>query len=155
MTEATTVAAYLDALAPERRELVVAILGVIRDNLDPAFAEGMQYGMPAFFLPHSVYPAGYHCDSSQPLPFASVAATKGGASIYLFCVYTDEAVKQEMVDAWKATGLRLDMGKSCIRVRSLDKVPLEVIGTTIAGISAEDFVAAYERGLPKGARKGR
>jgi len=149
----TTVAAYLAALPKDRLELVETILGTIRENADAKLEEGLQYGMPAFFLPHSVYPNGYHCDPKQPLPFASVASRASGVSIYLFCVYCDPAASDRLRDEWKATGKRLDMGKSCIRVKKLDAVPLDVLGAAVRRMSADEFVRVYEESVPATRRK--
>ncbi len=145
--KATTVDAYLATLPEDRVELVGTLFATIRKNLDPKFEEGVQYNMPAFYLPHSEYPAGYHCDPKQPLPFASVASTKGGASIYLFGVYCDEIARDRLATEWKATGNRLDMGKSCIRVKKLEHVPLDVLGKTVKRITAAKFVKAYEKSV--------
>jgi hypothetical protein len=150
-----TVDQYLDALEPDRREAVEAIRRVINDNLDPAFAEGVQYGMPAWFLPHDVYPHGYHCDPTQPLPFVSVASQKKHISIYLLGVYVDAGEKQRLVDAWQATGRRPDMGAGCVRVRKLEDVPLDVLGAAIKRMTADRFVAAYEAGLPNSVKRKR
>ena len=141
---ATSVARYLEALPADRREAIEAILATIRANLDPRFEEGMQYGMPSFYLPHSEYPAGYHCDPRQPLPFVGVASQKNHIGLYLFCVYADEAVRERFVSSWRASGHRLDMGKGCVRVRRLSEVPLEVVGDAIRRMTAERFVGSYE-----------
>ncbi len=150
----TTVAQYLKGLPEDRRAIVDAIRETINANIDPKFAEGIQYAMIGLFVPHSVYPAGYHCDPAQPLPFASVASQKGHVGIYLFCLYMDEAEQTRFVKAWKATGKRLDMGKSCVRVKKLEDVPLEVVGEAIARMSCERFIEQYEKSRPAPAKKG-
>lgn len=147
-SQPATSAAYLAALPAGQRELADAILQTIRKNADPKFEEGLQYGMPAFYLPHSVYPSGYHCDAKQPLPFASVASRKSGVSIYLFGVYCDPAEQERLQKEWKATGHRLDMGKSCIRVKKLEQVPLDVLGASVRRMKAAKFVKAYEKSVP-------
>ncbi len=152
-TKPTTIDEYLATVPENQLELVNALLATIRENADPAFEEGLQYGMPAFFLPHCAYPAGYHCDPKQPLPFASVAARKGSVSLYLFCMYCDEDEVVRFREDWKATGNRLDMGKSCIRVKKLERVPLDVVGATVARITAKKFIAAYEKVIPATRRK--
>ena len=136
---------YLDTLPADRRKAITAIRRTINANLDPKFKEGIQYNMLGWFVPHSVYPDGYHCDPSQPLPFASVASQKNHIGVYLFCLYQDPAAQARFVKNWKATGNRLDMGKSCIRVRKLEEVPLEVLGEAIASISCDEFIAQYEK----------
>lgn len=135
---------YLAGLPEDRREALQAIRAVILANLDPGFEEGIQYGMVGYYVPHSRFPAGYHCDPRQPLPFASIASQKSHIGLYLFCIYLDEAVQKRFVTAWKASGKRLDMGKACVRVKKLDDVPLEVLGELFAGITADDFVRTYE-----------
>ena len=120
---------------------------MIRKNIDKKFEEGLQYGMLGYYLPHSVYPDGYHCDARQPLPFASLASQKNHIGIYLFCVYTSPEAQDWLVREWKKTGKKLDMGKSCIRIKKLEDVPLDVLGKLIKRIKAKDFVASYEASL--------
>src|SRR5476649_324823 len=86
---APTVAAYLASLPDDRRAIVKKVRAVVRANLDPLYAEGMQYGMIGWFVPHRVYPAGYHCDPKQPLPFAALASQKNHLSLYLMALYGD------------------------------------------------------------------
>ncbi|USN98288.1 MAG: DUF1801 domain-containing protein [Phycisphaeraceae bacterium] len=146
---------YLAELPEERRAAVSAIRETIRANLDSGFREGMQYGMIGYFVPHEVYPAGYHCDPKQPLPFASVASQKNHIGIYLFCVYMNPAEQARFVEAWRATGKRLDMGKGCVRVRKLEDVPLDVLGETIRRVTVSSFIEQYERQLgPRGPKPG-
>ena len=150
-----TIKSYLSSLPPERLELVEAIRGVIAKNIDPRFEEGMQYGLPAWYLPHSEYEHGYHCDPKQPLPFASVGSKKSHVGIYLFCIYCTPEEQERFAAEWKKTGCRLDMGKSCIRVKSLDQVPLAVVGGAIKRATAKKFVKAYEATLPDSVKKKR
>lgn len=150
-----SIESYLDSLTPDRREMVEAIRAVIAKNIDPRFEAGIQYGMPAWYLPHSEYPHGYHCDPKQPLPYASVASQKNHVSIYLFCIYGAPAEQERFAAEWKKTGCRLDMGKACIRVKSLDQVPLAVVGRAIKRVSAKKFVKAYEAALPDSVKKKR
>lgn len=140
----TTVAKYLAALPEDRRKALKAVRKVVRANLDPKFKEGIQYGMIGYFLPHSVYPAGYHVDPAQPLPFASLASQKHHMALYLFCIYAVPGEAERFAAKWKATGNRLDMGKSCVRFRKLEDVPLQVVGDAIRRVTANRFVAAYE-----------
>ncbi|MEZ5977343.1 MAG: DUF1801 domain-containing protein [Planctomycetota bacterium] len=130
-SSATTVDAYLASLPADRREAIEAVRAVVRKNLDRKIAEGVQYGMVGWFVPHSVYPAGYHCDPKQPLPFASLASQKSHMALYLFCIYGDAEEKARFVEEWKATGKKLDMGASCVRFKKLEDVPLDVVGRAI------------------------
>jgi hypothetical protein len=140
----TTVAQYLKALPPDRREALKAVRKVILDNLDDGYAEGIQYGMIGYFVPHSVYPPGYHCDASQPLPYVSIASQKSHMAIYLFCIYTSEDEQRWFREAWTKTGKKLDMGKSCVRFKKIDDVALDVIGKAIKRTPAKKFIAHYE-----------
>lgn len=146
-SKAKTVGAYLKGLPADRREAIEAIRGVILENLGEGFEEGMGYGMLGYSVPHRVYPAGYHCDPKQPLPFLSIASQKNHIGLYLFCIYVDEEVQKRFVEGWKASGKKLDMGKACVRVKNLDGVPLEVLGELVRGISVERFIAGYEAAL--------
>lgn len=143
----TTVAQYLAALPKDRRDALKAVRKVILDNLDDGYAEGMQYGMIGYFVPHSVYPPGYHCDGSQPLPYLSIASQKNHMAIYLFCVYTSEDEQRRFREAWAKTGKKLDMGKSCVRFRKLDDLALDVIARTVKRTPAKKYVAHYEKTL--------
>ena len=137
--------AYLDSLPDDRRKALSAIRATIRKNLNPGFKEGIQYGMIGYFVPHSVYPAGYHCDPKQPLPFASIASQKNHIGIYLFCLYSSPGDMARFVEEWRATGKRLDMGKSCVRVKKLEDVPLDVLGRAIKRVTVKKFIASYEK----------
>ncbi|MGC4087989.1 MAG: MmcQ/YjbR family DNA-binding protein [Polyangiaceae bacterium] len=109
------VAAYLAKLPPERRRALEACRQVILQNLDGDYEEGIQYGMIGYFVPHRVFPAGYHTDPKQPLPFAALASQKQHMAVYLNCVYVSGDAEQRFRERWAKTGKKLDMGKSCIR----------------------------------------
>lgn len=149
------VSSYLQALEPTRAQTILALRTEIIAHIDPRFEEGMQYGMPSWYLPHSLYPAGYHCDPTQPLPFLSLASQKNHIALYLFCIYCDHADKNRFIEEWQASGHRLDMGKACVRVRRQEEIPLDVIGRSVRRASVEKFIAAYEAGLPKSVKQKR
>jgi hypothetical protein len=154
-SKTTTVEAYLAELPADRRAAVEAVRAVILKNLDPTIREGMQYGMIGYFVPHSVYPAGYHCDAKQPLPMAGLASQKGHLSLYLMGLYCGCGVpglsgKDGLTDytrwfqsAWEKTGKKLDMGKACIRFKKVEEIPLEVIGEAFKRMSAKEYIALY------------
>lgn len=148
-TKPQAVKEYLDALPEDRREAVEAVIDLGAKKLDKRLELGMQYGMPAWYLPHSEYPNGYHADPKQPLPFASIASQKRHIGLYLFCVYCDEAAKEQFVEEWRETGKRLDMGKSCVRVKGLDGIPMDVLGRAFKRMTVKKFVAAYEASVVK------
>jgi Domain of unknown function (DU1801) len=139
-SKATTVAAYLAALPPDRRAAISAVRDTILRSLDKDYEEGIQYGMIGYYVPHRVHPAGYHCDPRQPLPFACLASQKNHMSLYLMAVYGDGQTQRWFKDAWAKTGKKLDMGKSCIRFRSLEDLPLEVIGEVIRRVPARKYI---------------
>jgi hypothetical protein len=146
-SKATTVEKYLAELPAERREAISAIRKVILTNLPKGFEEGMQYGMIGYFVPHTLYPAGYHCDPKQPLPYASLASQKNYMSLYLFCVYCGGGDQSWFREAWTKAGKKLDMGKSCVRFKSLDDVPLSVVGQAIKRMTVKKFIALYEAAM--------
>jgi hypothetical protein len=147
-TQPATVAQFLASLPADRRAAIEALREVVNANIDPAFEEGIQYRMLAWYLPHSRYPAGYHCDPKQPLPFASIASTKGGISLHLFCIYGNDGEVEQFQSEWRASGKKLDMGKACVRVKTLADVPLDVLGRAIKRLTAKKFVAHYEASIP-------
>lgn len=147
-SKAVTVAQYLKELPEDRREAIAAIRETILKNLDKGFQETIQYGGIGYSVPHSAYPAGYHCDPKQPLPFAGIGNQKNHIGIYLFCIYMDEKLMRSFVEDWKKTGRRLDMGKSCVRVKKLVDIPLDVLGRTIKKVKMKDFIKTYEDALP-------
>lgn len=152
-SKATTVAQYLAELPEDRREMLETVRKVILKNLRKGYEEGMQYGMIGYFVPHSVYPPGYHCDPKQPLPFAGLASQKTYVSIYLGCVYSDPEQEAWFRAAWAETGKKLDMGKSCIRFKKLDDVPLAVIGQSIKRVPVKKFIEHYESATRQTKRK--
>lgn len=156
-SKASTVEQYLKALDPERRAALSAVRDVVNANIDRAFEEGMQYGMIGWYLPHSRYPAGYHCDPKQPLPFAGLASQKQHMSIYLMGLYVgpdggpsgQTELSRWFQAAWTKTGRKLDMGKACVRFKKLDDVPLDVLGETFRRLTAAKYVEGYEAALAR------
>jgi hypothetical protein len=141
---ATTVEAYLAGLPEDRRSAIEAVRKVILDNLDEGYEEGIQYGMIGYYVPHRIYPAGYHCDPKQPLPFAALASQKGHMSVYLMCIYGQEALRSRFEAAWSKAGKKLDMGKSCVRFKKLDDLALDVIGEAIRQVPARKYIEYVE-----------
>jgi hypothetical protein len=151
---ATSVDAYLDTLPDERRAMIVALRDVILANLDSGYREAMQYGMIGYAVPHDVFPAGYHCDPKQPLPFAALASQKNYVSLYLMSLYLGDSCDGETAettwfrDAWAKSGKKkLDMGKSCVRIKKLEDVPLDLIGEAVRRMPASLYIERYQQGL--------
>ena len=149
-SKATTVKEYLAGLPEDRRTAIQAVREVILKNLDREFEEGMQYGMIGYFVPHSVYPPGYHCDPRQPLGFACLASQKNHMALYLMCVYGDQNQRKWFEAEWKKAGKKLDMGKSCVRFRKLQDLPLGLVGRTIARVPVDTYLEIYQK-----SRKGK
>jgi Domain of unknown function (DU1801) len=156
----TTVKAYLASLPADRRAALEAVRAVILENLDEDYEEGIQYGMIGYYVPHRVYPAGYHCDKAQPVPFVSLASQKNYMSLYLMCVYSEPGGEERFRDAWtkamakrgaqgKGKAKKINMGKSCVRFTKIEDVPLEVIGKAIKRVPTKKFLANYEKALAK------
>lgn len=143
-SDATTVKQYLDELPADRRTAIAAVRKVIKKNLDKDYKEGMQYGMISYFVPHEVYPAGYHCDPSQPLPFAGLGSQKNHMAVYLMSIYGNPKLRQWFEEAWAKTGKKLNAGKSCIRFKRAEDLALDVLGETIRRVPARAYIAMCE-----------
>lgn len=152
-SKAPTVAKYLASLPADRRAAIEQVRATILKNLGKGYAEGMTYGMIGYFVPHSVYPPGYHCDPRQPLPFAGLASQKQHMSMYLMCIYSDTKREAELRAAFAKAGKKLDMGKSCIRFKRVEDLELAAIGKLIRGTPVKEYVARYESLLGQSARK--
>ena len=141
-SKAETVTAYLDALPADRRAQIERVRRVILENLPKGYEEGMQYGMIGYFIPLSRYPVTYN---KQPLGIAAFAAQKNAMSLYLMTVYGDPRLKKWFEDGFRKAGKKLDMGKSCVRFKTIDDLPLALIGEAIAKIGVDDYIAIYEK----------
>jgi hypothetical protein len=146
-SKATTVDQYLASLPEDRRAAISAVRKAILANLDKDYEEGIQYGMIGYYVPHKVFPAGYHCDPKQPLPFASLASQKNHMAVYLMGVYGQPQQEKWFREAWAKTGKKLDMGKSCVRFKKLEDVALEVIGEAIRRAPAKAYIQHYESAI--------
>jgi hypothetical protein len=136
-SSAKTAEAYLAELPEDRRAALTTVRQVILDNLPTGYEEGMNYGMICYFVPFEVYPDTYN---GQPMMYAALASQKNYMSLYLTTIYASDTAASRFDDAYRATGKRLDRGKSCVRFRKLDDLPLPLVGETIAAVSMEDFV---------------
>ena len=141
-SEAKTVEEYLDELTDDRRETVEAVRDVVRANLPDGYEETVQFGMISYVVPLERYPKTYN---RQALQYAALASQKNYVSLYLMNVYGNEETERWFVDRYRASGKRLDMGKSCVRFKSIDDLPLDLIGETIARTPVDDFIALYEK----------
>ena len=145
-SKATTVEEYLDELADDRRETVEAVRDVVNANLPDGYEETVQFGMISYVVPLERYPKTYN---RQALQYAALASQKNYVSLYLMNVYGDQETERWFLDRYKASGKRLDMGKSCVRFKSVDDLPLDLVGEAIARTPVDAYIAVYEtaRGL--------
>jgi hypothetical protein len=137
----TTVQEYLDALPEDRRSVIATVRNVILRNLPEGYQEQMSFGMIGYVVPLERYPDTYN---GQPLAYVALAAQKSYYAVYLTCTYQDPEKEAWFRDAYQKAGKKLDMGKSCVRFKKLQDLPLDVIGQAVAGTSSEEFIASYE-----------
>ena len=145
-SKAATVEEYLDELPAERRQTVEAVRGVILNSLPDGYEEAMQFGMISYVVPLERYPKTYN---RQPLSYAALASQKNYVSVYLMNIYGDPETERWFTERYRASGKRLDMGKSCVRFRKLDDLPLDLIAEAVAMTSVESFVQLYEASRSK------
>lgn len=139
---AKTVDAYLDSLPIERKESIKAARETILNNLPDGYEEGMQFGMISYYVPLETFADTYN---GKPLMYVALANQKNHMSLYLMCEYMDSQRKERFKEKLQAAGKKIDMGKSCVRFKSAQDLPLEVVGNTIAAVTPEDFVAYYKQ----------
>ncbi|MDG1571196.1 DUF1801 domain-containing protein [Robiginitalea sp. M366] len=149
-SEATTPEAYLEQLPEARQAVVSRLREVILEHLPDGFQETMNYGMLGYVVPHSRYPAGYHCNPKLPLPFLNLASQKQYVALYHMGIYADPELLQWFKEAYAAAGAgRLDMGKSCIRFKKPEEIPFELIGELCTKITVDQWIERYEQALKK------
>ena len=140
-SNATTVQEYLDELPDDRRAVVAAIRELILRHLPAGYRESMNWGMISYEVPLERYPNTYN---GQPLGYIALAAQKNYYALYLMGVYQDAGQESWLKEQFKQAGKKFDMGKSCLRFRRLEDLPLEAIGQVVASISPEEYIARYE-----------
>ncbi len=140
-SNATSPQELIASLPPGRREAIAAVYELVRANLPPGFEEGIQYGMIGWYVPLERFPDTYN---GQPLGLAGLANQKQYMSLYLNTVYGNAETERWFRERWAATGKKLNMGKSCVRFRKLDDLPLELIGETIARTTVDRYIEGYE-----------
>lgn len=150
-SDATTVGEYLAGLPEERRAALQAVRAIVLDNLPAGYEETMNWGMISYEIPLGVYPDTYN---RKPLMYAALASQKNYMSLYLTAVYAFPGAADAFEREYRASGKRYDMGKSCVRFRRLDDLPLELIGRTIASVAPDVFIERYEQ-VRAGARTRR
>ncbi|HMY83555.1 MAG: DUF1801 domain-containing protein [Saprospiraceae bacterium] len=145
-----TIQEILDNIPTERKEAFHRLHHVIVDNLPEGFEVGISYGMLGYVVPHSIYPAGYHCKKEEPLPFASLASQKNSINFYHMGIYADPGLLEWFVTEYpKYCKSKLDMGKSCIRFKKPDDIPFGLIGALMRKMTVAQWINTYETAFRK------
>ncbi len=145
-SKATTVEEYISELPDERTNDIKAVRNLIIENLPKGYVETMQYGMITYVIPIERYPNTYN---GLPLGYISLASQKNYMALYLMNVYGNKDAESNFKNRYIASGKKLDMGKSCVRFKKLEDLPLDLIGETIAMTSVDDFIGVYEESRNK------
>jgi uncharacterized protein YdhG (YjbR/CyaY superfamily) len=141
-----TVTDYIAQVPEERLEGINTLRETILKNLPTGFEECISYGMVGYFVPHSIYPSGYHCDPKLPLPFMLFANQKNAISFYHMGIYADPTLMDWFTTEFaKRSKAKLDMGKSCIRFKKVEAIPFDLIGELVAKTSVNDWITTYEK----------
>lgn len=141
---------YISGLPYDRKDVITALRKVINDNLPDGFEEGMAYGMIGWAVPLETYPAGYHCDPSLPPGLMSIASQKNHIAIYSMCLYGNHSLLDWFRDEWpQHSTKKLDMGKSCIRIKNSKDVPLDLIGKLASKVTPQQWIDIYEKALAR------
>jgi len=150
MNQGTTVAEILKNIPEDRAEAFTNLHQVIVDNLPEGFEAAISYGGLGYVVPHSIYPAGYHCKPSEPLPFAGLASQKNSINFYHMGIYANQELLEWFVAEYpKHSKQKLDMGKSCIRFKKLNEIPFVLIGELMQKISVEEWIKTYEQQMKR------
>ncbi|MFD2563732.1 DUF1801 domain-containing protein [Aquimarina rubra] len=148
--KATTPDEYIEAIPEERKEPMRNLRKVLLDNLPKGFSEEINYGMIGYVVPHELYPDGYHCDPKLPLPFMNIASQKNFIAVYHAGIYADKDLMEWFVGEYhKYVKTKLDMGKSCVRFKKIDQIPLKLIGELATKLSVEAWIEMYETNIKK------
>src|SRR6186713_1049162 len=144
-SKATTPDEYLAELPADRKDAMTKLRKEVLKNLPKGFKETMGYGMMGYCVPHSIYPNGYHCNPTDPLPFAGIASQKHSINFYHMGIYADPKLLEWFVKEYpKHSKQKLDMGKSCVRFRKFDEIPYKLIGELMKKMSAKEWISTYE-----------
>ena len=150
MPAATTVASLIEELPEERRAPMKKLRSLFRKHLPKGFKEMRQNNMISWVVPHSTYPDGYHCDPSSPLPFLSIASQKNFIAVYHMGIYGDPKLLAWFEKQWpKHMDSKLDMGKSCIRLKKVDHIPYALFGELATKVPVDKWIAQYEKAIKR------
>jgi uncharacterized protein YdhG (YjbR/CyaY superfamily) len=145
---------YFSALPEDRKAAMNELRRVIQKNIPEGFEEQMTYGMIGYVVPHSLFPAGYHCDPSLPLGLVSIASQKNFIAVYHMGIYSSPDLLKWFTDEFpKHSKRKLDMGKSCIRFKKIDEIPYDLIGELMTKMTVQDWISTYEKALNQQTKK--
>jgi uncharacterized protein YdhG (YjbR/CyaY superfamily) len=143
-----TIEDYLATIPEDRLEVFNKIRNAIKETIPAGFEECISYGMIGYVVPHSIYPNGYHCDPKLPLPFISLASQKNSINLYHMGIYMNPELLNWFVDSYAQQVTRkLDMGKSCIRFKPQQEIPLDLIGELCSKLTVDNWISIYEKQL--------
>lgn len=146
----TTVEEILANIPEDRKEAFQRLHEVIVSHLPKGFEPGISYGGLGYVVPHVLYPNGYHCKPSEPLPFAGIASQKNSINFYHMGMYSKPELYDWFVSEFpKHSKQKLDIGKSCVRFKKADDIPFELIGALMTQMSMEEWISLYETRLKK------
>ena len=149
-SQSKTVDDYLANVPEERKEAIIHLRETIKANLPEGFSETISYGMIGYGVPHSIYPAGYHCDPKQALPFVSFASQKNFIALYHMGMYSDQGLLNWFTTEFaKHSKKKLDMGKSCIRFKKPEDIPFALIAELMRKVTVDEWIETYERALKR------
>ena len=141
---------YINSLASDRKTTITQLINVIEQNIPKGFEKVMNYGMPSFVIPHTIYPNGYHCDTTLPLPFIGVSNQKSSISLHHMGLYADPELLNWFKSEYpKHSNTKLDMGKSCIRFKKFNEIPYELIGILSNKMTVKNWIDIYEQNINK------
>lgn len=148
--EANSPEEYIAQIPEERQAIMNELRKTIKENLPSGFEEGMNYKMIGFYVPHTIYPDGYHCDTNLPLPFMNIASQKNSINLYHSGIYAKKELYDWFVSEYpKHSKRRLDMGKSCIRFKKVDEIPLDLIAELCTKMTVDEWISIYETNVKK------
>ena len=141
---------YINQVPEERQNALKKLRKTIKDHLPNGFEEGIQYGMIGYYVPHSIYPDGYHCTPKEPLPFMSFASQKNSINLYHSGIYAKPQLHDWFVSEFpKYSKRKLDMGKSCIRFKKTEDIPFDLIAELCTKLTVEEWIDIYESAIKK------
>lgn len=149
-----TVQDYVDSVPEERKPTFLTIREIIRQNIPKGFSEEINYGMIGYVVPHSLYPAGYHCNPKDPLPFMGLASQKKSINLYHLGIYQNEEQMSWFLDEWaKVSNHKIDYGKSCFRFKYFDEIPFEAIKELVGKYTIKEWINIYEESRKSNRKK--